>query len=414
MFNNRIPYFILASAIALISLFVIQVKWMQKSTALVEEQFDQKVSMALCRAVDEISKTEETNLLKSSCIINADGKKSCCSDELSSFMQKDNVKGLVASSLNYYDIDMPYDLGVSECKKGVENASEKIPYSCSLTPVTDTESHTLAVSFPNKKEYVFEEMGLMLGLSFLILLLITLLVIYGNYYVIKQKKISERNKEFFNHMAHEFKTPLTNIGLASSMLSKKMKSPLVDIIANENQQLNEQVNRVLTMASIESGQYLIANDKINLVKTIKGVVDNLSMLIKSKNAIVEIQDNSNGVVIMGDAFHLSNAIRNIIDNSLKYSGENPSIYINIDKNEDEVIVRVADNGIGISDKNQKLLFEKFYRCSEGMSNSHKGFGLGLSYVKRIIELHKGKISVESVLHQGTQFELSLPKSVRYA
>ncbi len=387
---------------------------MQKSTALVEEQFDQKVSMALCRAVDEISKTEETNVLKSTCIINADGKKSCCSDELSSFMQKDNVKGLVASSLNYYDIDMPYDLGVSECKAGAPTNAEKKPYSCSLTPVTDTESHTLAVSFPNKKEYVFEEMGLMLALSFLILLLITLLVIYGNYYVIKQKRISERNKEFFNHMAHEFKTPLTNIGLASNMLSKKMNSPLVDIITNENQQLNEQVNRVLAMASIENGQYLISNDRINLVKTIQSVVDNLSMLISNKKAIVKIIDNTDGVTIMGDAFHLSNAIRNIIDNSLKYSDQNPKIDIKIDKSDHEVIVRVEDNGIGISDKNQKLLFEKFYRCSEGLSTSHKGFGLGLSYVKKIIELHKGKISVESELHQGTQFELSLPNSIRYA
>lgn len=414
MFNNRIPYFVLASAIALISLFVIQVKWMQKSTALVEEQFDQKVSMALCRAVDEISKTEETNVLKSKCIINAEGKKSCCSDELSSFMQKDNVKGLVASSLNYYDIDMPYDLGVSECKTGENSAKSKIPYSCSLTPVTDTESHTLAVSFPNKKEYVFAEMGLMLGLSCLILFLITLLVIYGNYYVIKQKRISERNKEFFNHMAHEFKTPLTNIGLASNMLSKKMNSPLVEIITNENQQLNEQVNRVLAMASIENGQYLISLDKIDLVKTIQDVVNNLSMLIKNRNANVQIVDNSNGVMILGDAFHLSNAIKNIIDNSLKYSDQNPEISIRIDKNEDEVLVRLEDNGIGISDKNQKLLFEKFYRCSDGLSTSHKGFGLGLSYVKKIIELHKGKISVQSVLNQGTQFNLSLPNSLQYA
>ena len=410
--NNRIPFFVLVSAIALVSLFVIQVKWMQKSTALVEEQFDQKVSMALCMAVDQISLTEETNEFKSKCTIAPDGKKSCCSEELSTLIQKDNVKGLVASSLNYYDINMPYEMGVSE-KNSVQK-KEKVPYSCSLTPVTDTESHQLAVNFPDKEEYVFEEMGLMLGSSFLIMFLIAILVIYGNYYLIKQKKISERNKEFFNHMAHEFKTPLTNIGLASSMLNKKIDSPLVDIIAKENQQLNEQVNRVLTMASIESGQYMISNDKIDLNKTVNGVVSNLSILIADKNASIQVIDNSDGVVVIGDSFHLSNAIRNIVDNSLKYSEANPEIKITIDKLNDQVKIRIEDNGIGISEKNQKLLFEKFYRCTEGDTYSTKGFGLGLSYVKKIMELHKGSISVKSALNQGTQFELFLPNVPNYA
>ena len=411
--NKRIPFFVLVSAIALVSLFVIQVKWMQKSTSLVEEQFDQKVSMALCMAVDQISQTEETNEFKSKCTIAPDGKKSCCSEELSTLIQKDNVKCLVASSFNYYDIDMPYEMGVSEDKGSVQK-KEKLPYSCSLTPVTDTESHQLAVNFPDKETYVFEEMGLMLGSSFLILLLITLLVIYGNYYLIKQKKISERNKEFFNHMAHEFKTPLTNIGLASNMLNKKFDSPLIDIIAKENQQLNEQVNRVLTMASLESGQYLIANDKIDITKTVKEVVDNLSILIADKKASIEVVDNSDGMVVIGDSFHLSNAIKNIVDNSLKYSEASPEIRITIDNLNDKVKIRIEDNGIGISEKNQKLLFEKFYRCTEGDTYSTKGFGLGLSYVKKIIELHKGSISVKSVLNQGTQFELSLPNTPHYA
>ncbi len=386
---------------------------MQKSTALVEAQFDQKVSMALCMAVDKISLTEETNEFKSRCSTASDGKKSCCSEELSTFIQRDDVKGLVASSLNYYDIDMPYEMGVAECNGSVQK-TEKIPYSCSLTPVTDTESHQLAVNFPNKKEYVFEEMGVMLGSSVLILLLIAILVIYGNYYLIKQQRISERNKEFFNHMAHEFKTPLTNIGLASSMLNKKIDSPLVDIIAKENQQLNEQVNRVLTMASIESGQYVISNDRIDLTKTVKDVVNNLSILIEDKKALIKIIDNSDGMMVLGDSFHLSNAIKNIVDNSLKYSEDIPEISITIDKLKDKAKIRIEDNGIGISEKNQKLLFEKFYRCTEGDTYSTKGFGLGLSYVKKIMELHKGSISVKSVLNQGTQFELHLPNAPHYA
>lgn len=411
--NQRIPFFVLISAIALVALFVIQYKWMQKSIDLVEEQFDQKVDMALCRAIDQISLTEDSNQFKSRCIVSPDGQKSCCGDELLNFIQKDNVKGLVASSFDYYDIDLPYEVGVSEKCFDPLNPTKQ-PYCCSLTPVTDTESHELAIKFLDKDKYVFEEMGLMLGASFLILLLITILVIYGNYYLIKQKKISARNKEFFNHMAHEFKTPLTNIGLASKMLSKKVDSPLIDIISKENEQLNEQVNRVLTMASIESGQYLIANEKIEIAKTIREVVDNLSILIADKNASIEVVDNSDGLIVSGDPFHLSNAIRNIIDNSLKYSELNPKIKITIDKLKNQARIKVEDNGVGISEKNQKMLFEKFFRCTEGDTYTTKGFGLGLSYVKKIIDLHKGSISVTSVLNQGTQFELHLPNTPHYA
>lgn len=215
-------------------------------------------------------------------------------------------------------------------------------------------------------------------------------------------------------MAHEFKTPLTNIGLASSMLHKKFDSPLIDIITKENQQLNEQVNRVLTMASIENSQYLMANEKINISVTVENVVNNLSILIEDEKAVIEVVDNSNEMLVAGDPFHLSNVIRNIVDNSLKYSDKNPEINIMIDKLDNRIRIKVQDNGMGTSEKNKKFLFQKFYRCKEDDTYSTKGFGLGLSYVKKFIELHKGSISVKSVINQGTQFELYLPNLSPYA
>lgn len=410
--NTKIPYFIIASTIGLFLLIVMQVKWMQKSVELVEEQFDQKVSMALCRAVDELSETEEKTNLKVSCSVPGAVGQQCCASNLSLFMTNSNVKQVVDEALAFYNINIPFEMAVSEYNDLLFPPQKTEPsYSCSLTPLIENESHQLDVSFPGKRAYVFDKMWLMFISSIIILLFIIGIFIYANYSLIKQVKISERNKEFFNHMAHEFKTPLTNIGLASSLLSKKSDDHLIKIISNENNQLSEQVDRVLSMASIESGQYEIKKEKIWLGQLLTQIKEQMQFQLQDKNATLTIRDESSNASILADKFHLSNAIRNIIDNALKYSDKEPIIDISIITDDENVSIQIQDNGIGISNANQKLLFEKFFRCKENMNFTSKGFGLGLSYVKKIMDLHKGTISVFSDLHKGSRFDLTIPQIV---
>lgn len=388
-----------------------QVKWMQKSLELVEQQFDQKVSMALCMAVDEISKTEEKTNLKVSCSIPGAAGQECCSSNLSLFMSNNSVKRVVDDALAFYDINIPFEMKVSEYNDLLFPIKKPKPsYSCSLTPLIDNETHKLDISFPGKRAYVFNEMWLMCISSILLLLMITGIFVYANYSLIKQKNISKRNKEFFNHMAHEFKTPLTNIGLASSLLQKKSKDHLLHIISSENQQLSEQVDRVLSMAAIESGQYKIKKEKVSLHDLILEIKKQLKFQLEDKDATLTIEDNSENATITADKFHLSNAIRNIIENALKYSDKAPVIDISLVKNEENVKIQIQDNGIGISNANQKLLFEKFYRIKDERNFSSKGFGLGLSYVKKIMDLHKGNINVISDLKKGSRFDLIIPQT----
>jgi two-component system phosphate regulon sensor histidine kinase PhoR len=388
-----------------------QVKWMQKSIELVEEQFDQQVSMALCMAVDEISETEEKTNLKVSCSIPGAAGQECCSSNLSLFMSNNSVKRVVDDALAFYDINIPFEMEVSEYNELLFPIKKSKPsYSCSLTPLIDNESHKLDISFPGKRAYVFDKMWLMCISSILLLLLITGIFAYANYSLIKQKNISKRNKEFFNHMAHEFKTPLTNIGLASSLLKKKYEDNLLHIISSENQQLAEQVDRVLSMAAIESGQYKIKKEKVSLHDLILEIGKQLKFQLDDKNAILNIEDNSENAIINVDRFHLSNAIRNIIENALKYSDKPPIINISLLKEEENVKIQIQDNGIGISNSNQKLLFEKFYRIKDDKNISTKGFGLGLSYVKKIMDLHKGTINVISDLKKGSRFDLIIPQT----
>lgn len=389
-----------------------QVKWMQKSIEMVEEQFDQKVSMALCMAVDELSETEDKKNLKVSCSIPGEAGQECCANNLSLFMSNTNVKKVVDKSLAFYDINIPFEMEVSEYNDLLFPIKNKEPsYSCSLTPLIDNESHKLDISFPGKRAYVFDKMWLMCISSVILLLLITGIFIYANYSLIKQVRISERNKDFFNHMAHEFKTPLTNIGLATSLLKKKYEDKLVHIISNENNQLSEQVDRVLSMASIESGHYTIKKERLSLFQLVTDIKEQLKFQLAEQNASLTIQDDSQNAHIFADKFHISNAIRNIIDNALKYSEKEPIININIIKYNNNIRVQIQDNGIGISNANQKLLFEKFYRIKEDANINTKGFGIGLSYVKKIMDLHKGSITVMSDLKKGSRFDLEIPQTV---
>lgn len=383
---------------------------MQKSVDLVEEQFDQKVSMALCMAVDKISETEEKTNLKVSCSMPGIQGQQCCANNLSLFMTNSNVKQVVDEALTFYNINIPFEMEVSKYNELLFPKQKSEPsYSCSLTPLIDNETHKLDVSFPGKRAYVFDQMWLMFISSIIILLFITGVFIYANYALIKQIKISDRNKEFFNHMAHEFKTPLTNIGLASSLLRKKSDDKLIQIISNENQQLSEQVDRVLSMACIESGQYEIKKEKILVGALLNDLKEQMKFQLEDKKASLFIEDQSHESHVLADRFHISNAIRNIIDNALKYTTESPIIKISIIKLEDHIKIQIQDNGIGITNANQKLLFEKFYRIKDSNEVSTKGFGLGLSYVKKIMDLHKGSIAVFSDMNSGSRFDLTIPK-----
>ncbi len=391
-------------------LVLIQVQWMQQSRKLIEEQFDQKVSMALCKAVDEVSLAESSEEIKIACKPQSAFDSFCCSTQLSSYLANDNVKEVVEDALTFYNINMPFILEVSSVQKNICMTSEESPvYSCSLAPLIKSNDHKLNINFPGKTEYVLKEMGLMLASSIIILFLIFGVFIYANYYLIKQKRLSERNKDFFNHMAHEFKTPLTNIGLAVRMLSKKSDDNLVNIISSESQQLTEQVGRVLTMASLDTADFEINKSKINLSYFIQDVIKKMEMPLTDQKVDVQIDPLDESIFVFADKYHLCNAFRNILDNAIKYNEGKPEIKIKFQERNKNIHILIEDNGMGIHKEDQELVFKKFYRVKDGDTYNSKGFGLGLSYVKRIIELHKGEITIFSELDKGTRFDLSLPK-----
>ena len=363
--------------------------------------------MALCMAVSDISDTYPGTVIQRTCLSPEEDARKCCSVDLAGIPGDEGIKEAVTDALGYYNIDEPFILNVSNSKDWVLN--NKAQNSCSLSPLTSDNNHRLDVIFPGKTGYILNKMALMLASSIIILLVIAAIFVYACYYLIQQKRLSERNKEFFNHMAHEFKTPLTNIGLASKMLKNKSDDHLINIIYKENDQLKERVDRVLSMASLESGHYDIQKENVNVTGLIQEIIQQYSIQLKAKKAVVTLH-REDAVYILADRFHLSNAIRNIIDNSLKYNDKKPEIDIRLASFEDKIKIQIQDNGIGIAEHKKELVFDKFYRANSGNIYAAKGFGLGLSYVRKIIDLHKGAIDVFSDLREGTRFDLILPKS----
>jgi len=250
-------------------------------------------------------------------------------------------------------------------------------------------------------------------------ILLVLFVVGGFYYTIRtisrQKKLSVIKTDFINNMTHELKTPISTIGLACEALSdpdisqsKALNKSYLNMISDENIRLGTLVERVLQSAVIDKGELKVKPENINIVDLINQVVKRISLQIESKGGSIAIENNIVKEIVSADRIHLTNVLYNLIDNANKYSLTNPNIKIIISKEVNHVSIAVIDKGIGISKENQKKVFEKLYRVPTGNVHNVKGFGLGLSYVQAVAEMHNGTIEVKSELDKGSSFILKLP------
>ncbi len=415
MQKNRTNIIIGASFLALVALFAFQTKWMTDSRNLIEQQFNQKVNLALCYAVNLLGSEEGL----ASC---GSGESNTCLPiqefddifqlETKQEVDMNTIENALDIALRFYHIDMDYEVAVVEEEKLGFEARPK--YSCALNPLQKNERNLLIVDFPDKAAFIFSKVKFMFFSSIILLGFLTLVFLWSGYTMFRQRKMYQINKEFFNNMAHEFRTPLTNISLAGTLLSKNRKEPkeerYLTVLKEESGKLSKQVDKILLLSKMENGEYQLVKERFCLKKLINHVVQGMELQIKEKNATINFNVANENVSFEGDKFHLENAFRNLLENALKYSKHSPEVNIALKRNDDGVMIHFEDNGIGISKKDQKEVFEKYYRVNQGNIHDQKGFGLGLAYVKMIIERHKGFIKIFSDLNKGTRFDLFLPAS----
>jgi two-component system phosphate regulon sensor histidine kinase PhoR len=273
----------------------------------------------------------------------------------------------------------------------------------------------LMVFFPTKGSFLWSSVLKNLFGSIIFTSIILFCFFYTISVVFKQKKVSEMKNDFINNMTHEFKTPIATISLASDSISSPMviNSPekirrFTDIIRQENKRMNNQVEKVLQMAQLDRHDLELRISDVNLHDVITQAVGYIGLQVEKRDGSVSTDLQATQPVVQGDITHISNIINNLLDNANKYSPEAPEISVSTRNVTGGVEVIVSDKGIGLSKEARKHIFEKFYRVHTGNLHDVKGFGLGLSYVKAMMEAHKGRVEVKSDLGKGSSFVLFFP------
>ncbi len=280
-------------------------------------------------------------------------------------------------------------------------------------------NYELIVSFPEKDKYVFSSILSVGGLTLFLTLFIVFVSTSALYQIVQQKKISEIKTDFINNMSHEFKTPIATINLALDAISnpKSLKTPnkliqYANLIREENNRMLIQVENVLRISQLQKSNETIHKKSIDLHKIILEATNHVQLLLKDKGGILNTNLDASNYVINGNKDHITNIIINLMDNAIKYCDKKPNIKIETYNQKNDLIFTVSDNGIGMTPNVQKKIFDKFYRATSGNIHNIKGHGLGLSYVKKIVDLHKGKIILESKFGVGTNFIITLPLELK--
>lgn len=278
------------------------------------------------------------------------------------------------------------------------------------------KNNYLYVYFPEKNTHVIREVWLPISSSLLFIAVIISCFIYAIKVIIRQKALSDTKNDFINNMTHEFKTPLATVSLAVEALQDpelssqdKFRARYLGIIKDENKRLVSQVENVLQAAALDKKDFNLKIELLNLAEILENTVDHFGLQVEKKGGQITFINSLEAPMIEGDLFHLSHIFNNMLDNANKYSPENPFITIEAKDDVDQVFITIKDEGIGMNKDAQRKIFDKFYRVPTGNVHDVKGFGLGLSYVKAMLEAHKGGIQVSSELGKGSSFTINLPK-----
>ena len=276
-------------------------------------------------------------------------------------------------------------------------------------------AEVLVLIVPAYKDIVFGEMKIMIvGAIFFTLVIMAAFYVTLNA-LLRQKKLSEIKNDFINNMTHEFKTPLATISLAvdalrnEKVIHDRQKSDYFSgIIKEENKRMNKQVETILQASLLDRQEQQLNLRPLHAHTVIQEAMENFHLQLEGKGGREECQLNARNDLIDADEVHFTNLITNLIDNAVKYSKDNLLIRITTHSTSKSLVIRIEDNGIGMSKETQRRIFEKFYRAHTGNLHNVKGFGLGLSYVKTIVDAHQGKIKVDSIVGKGTTFTLEFP------
>jgi len=408
-----------ASALLLVLIYI-QVTWVHKAYQIEEKKFDYDVTSALLNVVSIIAE----NAADSAPIYDP-------IEQVEPYLYTVNIndtlhpfylESLLQSEFKKLEINESFRYSIHDC------FTDSIVYSRDVNAAKQPEipiqqpiihwgkdNHHFSVFFPNRAA------GVAGRLNFWVYSSIYLIVVVAFFYytisvILKQRKLSEVKTDFINNMTHEFKTPISTIGLSSEVLLKddiiekpdRLKA-YAKIINQENKRLQRQVERILQIATIEKERINLRSQPIEIHPVLEKVKETFRLNIEAKSGIIQLDFKAENSQVKGDEVHLTNIFSNLVDNAIKYADDAPEVIISTKNEGQHLIIQVKDNGIGIDPNEQRQIFDKFYRVPKGNVHDVKGFGIGLNYVKVMVEQHDGNISVSSNgSEKGSTFSIRLP------
>jgi two-component system phosphate regulon sensor histidine kinase PhoR len=424
MGKRTIRVLIIFASLSLAGLIATQTFWVKNAIDLAEDQHDHRVDLALNDVLAEMIDTSSLSFQKTGKMI--------CTEKLPGtgnffkVVDTTELHRLLVKYISYHALDNRFRYYIVKTSndsiifsfgdKSPDLSRMKIHKAC-LHCAFKQDYYHLALCFPYQTKQTLMGMSAWLGLSAIFLIIIIFSFYYTITTIIKQKKISEIRDDLINNITHEFKTPIATISLASEVLlnsgdkvNRERTLKYAKIIFDENGRMRSQVDKVLQMAAMDRGELSLDTSSVNMNDLIHSVVNNLCLEHCEREVKVDYHLDAANDRLLADPVQIGNVITNLMNNAIKYSIGELHITIRSRVEKNDYVFSVEDKGIGIKRENLKYIFDKFYRVPTGDVHNVKGFGLGLYYVKTIIEAHKGKVIVESEHGKGTKFEVYLPFS----
>mgnify|MGYP001472071526 CR=1 FL=1 len=404
---------LIISLTALVALAGIQFSWILKAARMQETQFNHSVTMAMNRIVENLSLNQAICKEVNNCL--REGNGGSCYLLMKSREEWADIKSVIKKDLIYYGIDLDFEFDIVKIENDGSVQPVKNTYlSNNLEEILEKSGYKLSLRFPEKSDFIIAQIGDIFIFSIILLLLVSLsfIMIYNFYR--KEKLLTGSILDFVNNVTHEFKTPLTNISLANSMMSKNEKvekdeklSFYSRIIRTEQIKLNEKVEQLLktNFADLDKPQ---PDEDIDAATVAENIIETYRVQVEDKGGSVELKKNGEYFTVSGnlDLFHI--ALGNLIDNAIKYSTGSPRIRITLTRSQDQLLIEIEDNGPGISKEFRERVFEKYFRIPTGNVHNIDGFGLGLFQVKNIIGKMKGNIRLTNIKEGGLRVTVELP------
>ncbi len=432
------PSITILISLSLLGLIFFQALWLKTARVTKEKQLKENIFLATTEAAEKLMEDKTGFFSKSnhSDLLFKNNKLDVLQPSVIHRFTKDEIYAVIRSSMDKHFLEnISFEFAVSDNSltgeqvqsdnffnffiDSTQNTNVAIPLEPAIgSPLSAlNKEEFLVVIVPHQNTIIFKEIFWFLLGAILFTIIITTAFFLTIRALLKQKKLSEIKSDFINNMTHEFKTPLATISLAVDALKNEKviadsekSNYFTRIIKEENKRMNKQVETILQAALLDKQEIQLNLKKISAHAIIKETINSMALALEEKNPQIILALDAPNDTIMADEVHFVNLINNLLDNSIKYSKEAEKLIIKISTSTEghRVCIKIEDNGIGMSKETLSRIFEKFYRAHTGNIHNVKGFGLGLSYVKTMVDAHKGTIKAESLLGKGSCLTICIP------